>query len=199
LEIKNRGRYYFWLGVVVVILVAFAVISKFNLFGWDVNANTPPRNNSNVASETQLNPLETTSPGISTRIIAGPSKSTNSNPIDSWLEKMVKQYENPHIDGWLAYTYENAWKAELQNLVKKNNTQTGKKYFDSIVKKAEAKRVQEVKAENRVGWSTGSSGRVGLACAEVYKKGLFQFDAHFSDYKFDPDGATKEFIKGIKQ
>ena len=124
------------------------------------------------------------------------AKSTSTNPIDSWFTKMEKQYGNSHTDGWIAYTYGNAWKAELYKLVNKINTLSAKKYYDSVVKKAKARNNQLMNQEIRIGWTTGSSGRVELACAKVYKNGLFQFTPTYSDFIFDADAATKKFLKG---
>jgi predicted 3-demethylubiquinone-9 3-methyltransferase (glyoxalase superfamily) len=121
----------------------------------------------------------------------------NTNPIDAWYAEMNKQYGNSHSDGWIAYLYGEAWKAELHNLVKEyNNTETAKKYYDSIVQTAIAAKEFLIEQEEKNGWGTSAPGRIERACAEVYRNGVYQLDAYYSDFIFDADAATREYLEG---
>ncbi len=120
----------------------------------------------------------------------------SKNPIDSWLSKTNKNYSNPHTDGWISYIYGEAWRKELYNLVNSSYRSSGEYYYESTVKEFNEKNKQLTNSEKRIGWTTGSSGRISLACAYVYKKALFKLSPNYSDYIFDEIAADKEYLKG---
>lgn len=135
-----------------------------------------------------INNIEMTNPNDSDNM------SMNSNPIDEWYLKISDQYGNSHTDGWISYLYGEAWKAELQHLLKEyNNTQIAKSYFNAVVKEEDA--INELMTEQeKVDWTTGSSGRISAACAVVYKNAVYQLDENYSDFIFDSEKATQAFL-----
>lgn len=120
--------------------------------------------------------------------------SMNSNPIDEWYLEISDQYGNSHTDGWISYLYGEAWKAELQHLLgENNNTQLAKKYYNAVVKEEDA--INELMTEQeKVDWTTGSSGRISAACAIVYKNAVYQLDEYYSDFIFDSEKATQAYL-----
>ncbi len=132
--------------------------------------------------------IETTNPDDSYNM------SMNSNPIDEWYLRINDQYGNSHTDGWISYLYGEAWKAELQHLLKEyNDTQIAKSYFNAVVKEEDS--INELMTEREeVDWTTGSSGRISAACAIVYKNAVYQLDDNYSDFIFDSEKATQAFL-----
>lgn len=119
------------------------------------------------------------------------------NPIDEWHLKMEEQYGNSHTDGWISYIYGEAWKAELHHLIKEyNNTETANSYYNAVVQEANSINKLLTEQEEKVGWGTGSPGRVELSSAIIYKNGVYQLDPYYSDFIFDADAATKEYLDG---
>lgn len=120
--------------------------------------------------------------------------SMNSNPIDEWYLKICDQYGNSHSYGFISYLYGKAWKAELQHLLKDySNTQIAEKYFNAVEKEEAA--INELMIEReKVDWSTGSSGRISLACAVVYKNAVYQLDQNYFDFIFDSEKATQAYL-----
>ncbi|MDF2590424.1 MAG: hypothetical protein K0S41_4267 [Anaerocolumna sp.] len=119
-----------------------------------------------------------------------------SNPIDEWYLNMDKQYGNSHTDGWISYLYGEAWKAELQHLIDEYNSETADNYFDSVVNEANAINKLLMEQEVKNGWGTGAPGRVELASAIIYKNGVYQLEANYSDFIFDVDAVTQEYFDG---
>lgn len=186
-------RKYFLLITICIILVFQSSCSKEdkndNASKHDLLTVTPSQTLSITPTITNI---ETANPDSSENM------SMNSNPIDEWYLKISEQYGNSHTDGFISYLYGEAWKAELQQLLKEyNNKQLAKNYYNAVVKEENAinELVTEQEQNSDTGWGTGSSGRISMACAMVYKNAVYQLvDEYYSDFIFDSDKATKAFL-----
>lgn len=178
------------------LFIVFCIVLVFqsSCFKEDKYDNTPKQDlltvtpSQNPTTTPIINNIEMTNPNDSD------NTSMNSNPIDEWHTKLCDQYGTSHTYGFIAYLYGEAWKAELQHLLKEyNNTQIAENYFNAVEKEEDA--INELMTEReKVDWSTGSSGRISLACAVVYKNAVYQLDQNYSDFIFDSEKATQAFL-----
>lgn len=132
-----------------------------------------------------------------------PAEEPWGNPIDRWHQEMAAEYGNSHTDGFLNSLYGDAWQAELEEFLETAypDAEDAARYREAVAQAAEARRGLQDAEETEAGWTTGSSGRVTMAGAEVYRQAFLSFAETRRDrypYLFDAETYTAAFLEGLE-
>ncbi|MEI6602611.1 MAG: hypothetical protein WCL54_03910 [Clostridia bacterium] len=124
MEIKNRSRYYFWLGIVVFLLVASSLVWKFDLFGWNQNSISVTEQNLNILLKARsFSPIDDAKKSTKeVNAFKALLNSENAKNIFTQIEKGGTKFGKLYALCGLYYFDRELYNAEIKKLAKSKET-----------------------------------------------------------------------------
>lgn len=131
----------------------------------------------------------------------GAPKADDANPIDVWYAQCEPVYGNRHSGGYLAYCYGEAYRAELENMLREYDAE---EYLACVEREAAALGELVSGIERGADWGgTGAAVRLQTRTALVYRNAFMNiYDGYYRDrdyrFLFDAQAATERFLQAAE-